>query len=95
MSRYYAMDKVTGGVGDIVWHKQPLPGDLRYRYIVTVGNRKIGEIWPMGDGGWSAISYARGSDLRGLRSVDGFRTRWAATEYLLNVGVRPVDGGVQ
>ena len=85
MSRYSARDKVTGQWGDIVWRKQGTPA---FRYIVSVGNRRVGEVWPM-SGGWTAISYAQGSDLLGLRGVHGFRTRWTATEYLLDVGVRP------
>ena len=87
-----AFDKVTKGWGVIVWRKQDL-GNGIHRYIVSVGDRKIGEVWPVDAIGhtWTAISYAQGSELLGLRGVDGFATRWYATQYLLNVGVWPTQ----
>jgi hypothetical protein len=92
MSRYSAFDQVTGAWGEIKWLPRPVPtgpdGAVTRRYVVKVGERTVGEIWAL-DRGWHAISAAQGPMLRGLRGVDGFRTRWAATEYLLNVGVRP------
>jgi hypothetical protein len=92
VSRYFAFDKTLGEGrwGDIVWRYRPvgLPDSPVKRYIVSVGDRTVGEIWWV-TRGWTAISHAQGDDLLGLRSVEGFRTRWAATEYLLNVGVRP------
>lgn len=90
MSRYSAFDKVTGAWGEIVWLLRPVhlhPPVVRY--LVKVGERTVGEIWFLHKG-WTAISYAEKGELRGLRGVDGFRTRWAATEYLLEVGVRPL-----
>lgn len=90
MSRYSAYDKVTGRWGEIRWLHRPIPTDPPInRYLVKVGDRSVGEVWPFSPFGWKAISYAQGADLLGLRAVDGFRTRWKATEYLLDVGVRP------
>jgi hypothetical protein len=89
VSRYSAPDKLNGDAwGEIVWLHRPEPEG---RYVVTVGPRRIGEVWRMGRRRWHAISYAQGADLLGLRGVAGFGTRWAATEYLLEVGVRPLD----
>lgn len=88
MSRYSAFDKLTGQWAEITWRKQRL-SDNAYRYIVKVGDRSIGEVWPTDKEGWLAISYAQGSELLGFRSVEGFASRWYATVYLLNVGVRP------
>jgi hypothetical protein len=82
VSRYSALDGVTGAWGDIIWRKS------YGRYLVYVGERCVGEVWPM-TLGWMAISYAPAERLRGLRGVAGFGTRWAATEYILDVGVRP------
>lgn len=85
MSRYSAPDRERGGAwGEIVWRHQNPPG----RYIVSVGERRVGEVWNMRPG-WFAIAYAPRERLLGLRGVHGFRTRWAATEYILDVGVRP------
>jgi hypothetical protein len=90
MSRHSAFDQVTGAWGEIKWLSRPVPQhlgpDIR-RYVVQVGERKVGEVWAM-EPGWLAISGADKPHLRGLRGVSGFRTRWAATEYILDVGVR-------
>jgi hypothetical protein len=74
--------------GDIVWRKAG-PADLRH-FSVSVGDQRIGQVFGpsrRGDG-WAAVSNARDEHLRGMRSVEGFVTRWAATEYLLDVGFR-------
>lgn len=83
MSRYSVPDKALDGAwGDIMWRKS------HGRYLVYVGERIVGEVWRM-QLGWFAVSYAQGEALLGLRGVHGFVSRWAATEYILDVGVRP------
>lgn len=87
MSRFSAFDADLGQWGEIVWRAQRDADGRIFRYVVSVGDRKVGEVWPMRPG-WHAVSYARPERLLGLRGVDDFRTRWSATEYLLNVGLR-------
>lgn len=89
MSRYSAFDQHTGRWGEIVWLPRHVPTTSTKqtpRYLVKVGERSVGEVWKM-DRGWHPIAY--GDNLRGPRAVDDFRTRWAATVYILNIAVRP------
>lgn len=90
MSRYFAFDKTTGKFGDIVWRKQMVdPSDRKsYRYLVSVGDRLVGEVWDLGLRGWTGIAHGDSEELLGLRSMGGFRTRWYATNYILEIAVQ-------
>lgn len=84
MSAKFSFDPVTGQVEDLIVHRRK--GN---RSLVGLGKRFIGEIHgPDSLDGYTAISHAQPPRLLGLRMVSGFRTRWQAVEYLLNVGVR-------
>lgn len=80
MSRYFAVDPLTGKYGDIVCRRHPQGPQW---YSVTVGTFPIGSVVAIGNHGWDAISDVGVEMLRGQRSVQGFRTRWDAIEYLL------------
>lgn len=81
MSKYYAKDPTTEQFASIVCHQHKHP-DFRQWYTVTVGETTVGQVIHAGRDGWVAISYAQ-TTLRGLRKVEGFRTRWQAIVYLL------------
>lgn len=90
MGNYSCMDPKTGKYEDIVYrHKGRPQGNT----LVYLGDRLIGEIFGPSERllDWVAVSHADKDDLKGLRMVQGFRTRRAATEYLIDVGVRPLD----
>ena len=87
----WACDKTRGNTWAPVHWTCP-PGARPGEYVVTVGDRKVGEVWK-GRSGWLAISAAAPEHLIGIRGVGGFATRLAATMYVLDVGVRPQWGG--
>lgn len=85
MGKYFAPDPVTGVYADIVV-KRPYHAGL---CVVMLGERRIGQVYQSNIEGWGAISEAHGDNLHGLRHVKGFRSRWFAVKYLLDVGVYP------
>lgn len=88
MGNTFAFDPVTGKYGDIVVHR-PYQNQMCQ---VSLGERNIGIVAGPDDlTGWTAISSAQGPRLLGLRMVNGFKSRWLAVDYLLNVGVRLPD----
>lgn len=88
MSKYSSFDPVTGRHGDIVIHRRGANGAS----LVSLGERTIGQVFgPDSYDGWTALSHAQPPRLIGIRMVRGFRSRWKAVEYLLDVGVRLPD----
>ena len=51
-----------------------------------IGDIFVGQVINTKRGGWTAISHVKESDLLGFRSIDGFKSRYTASEYLLRVG---------
>lgn len=89
MGKFFAWSGETGKVGNISYRNRLTIGNVT-RYVVDVDGIRIGEIWCNHErrGRCSAVSHAEKGVLIGPRMVEGFVNRWAATEYLLNVGFR-------
>jgi hypothetical protein len=88
MGMTFCFDPVTGKHEDIVVHR-PYHEKMCQ---VSLGDRNIGMVSGPDDlTGWTAISSAQPPRLIGLRMVNGFKSRWLAVDYLLNVGVRLPD----
>lgn len=85
MSRYFAPDPDTGEYQTIAFRRHPAGHQVMY-----LGKRVVGEVWH-NRSGWTVVSHAQPPHLRGLRKVDGFRTRIDAMVYLLEVGVYKPD----
>lgn len=81
MGKYFAIDPITHEVDDIIV-KRPMPNG---HSVVMAGDKSIGLV-SKGTYGWWACSHAQPPRLLGLRSFDGFHSRWSAIEYLLKVG---------
>ena len=51
-----------------------------------IGDIYVGQVVNLDRLGWTAISHLHPDELQGFASVDGFKTRYKASEYLLRVG---------
>lgn len=85
MSKYFSYNAYTGEMEDIVWKRAKGEGSPVWQ--LYLGPDYIGHISRGRGGGYTAIIMrVDNSDLLGPRLMGGFRTRWAATEYILKVG---------
>ena len=84
MGKYFARDPADGKYHDITHTHHPaahIHDTYKSWYLTNVGTTRIGYVIHNHIGYWTAISTA--DNPLGLRKVDGFATRWTATEYLL------------
>ena len=73
---------VNGEVLDWRFEQHP---SMDYIYTFYIGNIMIGQLFKMGSMNWSAV-YMGNNVLTNLRSAKGFRSRYAAAEFLLVIG---------
>ena len=71
---------VDGKVLDFRYKKQN-----EFTYAFYIGDILIGQIFKMGRAGWTAVFWGEHNH-RDLFPVDGFKTRYAASEFMLKVG---------
>ena len=80
MSKYSALSPITGKREDLVWRKAP---HAKW-WILHHGEKRIG--WASNESGsWWCCAFAPATDLKGLRSIYGLKTRRDAMNYLLRV----------
>jgi hypothetical protein len=70
-----------GRVLDFKYKKQN-----EFTYAFYIGDILIGQVFRMGDQKWSAVGWHNPeSDMHRLYPVDGFRSRYHASEFMLKM----------